>query len=347
MQFKYQVLPLVLPASIIIGSLIIGLLFERWILPKLIQRTSGGRWSGDEVVFKSLKGLIIIWITIAGAYAALLNIPLTPETISSIRTILQIILIFTLAIALARMAAGFIRRYALRSSGAPHAMSIFANAARGVIMAIGLVMILQAVGISITPILTALGVGGLAVALALQDTLTNVFAGIQILLSNQIRHGNYIKLSSGEEGYLADITWRNSTIRMTSNNTIVIPNSKLSSQIVTNYYLPSKELAVFIDVGVAYDCDLEHVERVTVEVGNQVMREAKGGVPEFNTLIRFHTFADSNINFTAILRAKEYTDQPIIKHEFVKRLSERYRIEGIDISYPTQKIFLQRNLESK
>lgn len=347
MQFKYQVLSLVLPVSIIVGSLIIGLFVERWVLPRLTQRVSGGRWLGDEVIFESLKGFFIIWVTIVGIRGAILNTSLQSETVDIIRTLLKIIFVFTLALALARVATGLVRLYALRASGEPHTMSILTNVARGIIIIIGLVMILQIVGISITPLLTALGVGGLAVALALQDTLSNLFAGIQILLSDEIRQGNYIKLSSGEEGYLADITWRNSTIRMTSNNTVVIPNSKLSSELVTNYYLPGKELAVLIEVGVAYDCNLDQVEQVTIEVGNQVMREVSGGVAEFNTTVRFHTFADSNINFTVVLRAQEYKDQPLIKHEFVKRLSERYRNEGIDISYPTQKLLLYRGSQSE
>ena len=97
-------------------------------------------------------------------------------------------------------------------------------------------------------------------------------------------------------------------------------------------------MAVLVQVGVHYDSDLEKVEKVTIEVAKEVMREVKGGVPEFEPFIRYHTFGDFSINFTVILRAKEYTDQYLVKHEFIKRLHKRYKEEGIVIPYPIRAI---------
>ena len=114
--------------------------------------------------------------------------------------------------------------------------------------------------------------GGLAVALALQDTLANLFAGFYVTLARQIRVGDYVRLETGEEGYLVDIAWRATRIRMLPNNTVVVPNAKLAQAIVINYHLPDKELAVLVDLGVDYDSDLEHVERVTCDVAREVMR---------------------------------------------------------------------------
>ena len=115
---------------------------------------------------------------------------------------------------------------------------------------------LNGLGLSITPMLTALGVGGLAVALALQDTLANLFAGVYITIAGQIRVGDYLRLDSGQEGYVADIGWRSTRIRMLPNNLVLVPNAKLSQAIVTNYYLPDRELAVLVEVGVDYGSDL-------------------------------------------------------------------------------------------
>ena len=91
---------------------------------------------------------------------------------------------------------------------------------------------------------------------------------------------------------------------------------------------------MLIDVGVDYASDLAHVERVTIEVGREVMREVNGGVPDFEPFTRYHTFGDSSINFSVILRGKEVVDQYLIKHEFVKRLHARYAQEGISIPFP-------------
>jgi small-conductance mechanosensitive channel len=139
------------------------------------------------------------------------------------------------------------------------------------------------------------------------------------------------------------ITRRNTTIKTLPNNLIVVPNSKLAAAIVTNYYQPEKEMAVLVQVGVSYDSDLKKVEKATIEVAREVMKEVPGGVPEFEPFIRYHTFADFSINFTVILRGKEFVDQHLIKHEFVKRLHERYAKEDIEIPFPIRTIHMRGN----
>ncbi|MBI4473912.1 MAG: mechanosensitive ion channel family protein, partial [Acidobacteria bacterium] len=223
--------------------------------------------------------------------------------------------------------------------------TIFSNLTRLLVWLIGMLITLQTLGISITPILTALGVGGLAVALALQDTLSNLFSGLQVIGSGQVRPGDFIKLDTGEQGYVVDVTWRNTTIRELSNNMIIVPNSKLASSQVCNFDQPGKELAVLVPVGVSYDSDLEKVERITVEVAREVMRTVPGGVRDFEPFIRYHTLADFSINFTVIMRGREFVDQYLIKHEFLKRLHERYRSEEIEIPFPVRTVHVKPDPE--
>jgi len=196
---------------------------------------------------------------------------------------------------------------------------------------LGALVLLQSLGIPITPVLGALGVGGLAVALALQDTLSNLFSGLHLIASRQVRPGDFIQLDSGEEGYVTDVTWRNTTIRELADNMMIVPNSQLAASRVRNYCQPNTELAVAVEVGVDYSCPLEEVERITLEVAREVMEEVPGSVPSFTPLLRFHKFGDCSVDFTVTLRAKEFTDQELIKHEFIKRLHARYEREGIEI----------------
>jgi small-conductance mechanosensitive channel len=104
---------------------------------------------------------------------------------------------------------------------------------------------------------------------------------------------------------------------MLANNLVVVPNAKLAQAIVVNHHLPSSDLAVLVEVGVDYASDLRQVERVVMEVGRDVMAEVPGGGRDLEPFIRYHTFADSSVNFTVILRAKEFVDQYLITHEFV------------------------------
>lgn len=211
------------------------------------------------------------------------------------------------------------------------ATTLTENLVRIVIVILGLLVILGGLGIEITPVLTALGVGGLAVALALQDTLANLFAGFYLTVAKHIHIGNYIKLSSGEEGYLVDIDWRASRLRQLTNNTVLVPNVKFSQSIVTNYHSPDHEMVITIDASVDYTSDLDRVERIATDVARDVMRSVPGGVPAFEPFVRFHTFGDPGIDFSVILRGQEFVDQYLIKHEFVKRLHKRFSAEGITI----------------
>lgn len=205
---------------------------------------------------------------------------------------------------------------------------------RAVVIGLGLMILLDSFGVSITPLLASLGIGSLTVALALQPTLENLFSGIQLITDKPILPGQFVKLESGEEGYVHKIGWRSTWVRMLPNNMVIVPNKMLVNSKIINYYYPDKELVVLVEVGVHYASDLEHVERVTMEVGREVMKNVQGGVKEFEPFIRYHTFADFSINFTVILRAKEFVDNYLIKHEFIKRLNKRYTAEGIVIPFP-------------
>lgn len=95
---------------------------------------------------------------------------------------------------------------------------------------------------------------------------------------------------------------------------------------------------MLVQVGVDYGSDLGHVERVTCEVAKETLHTVPGGVANFEPFIRYHTFGDSSINFTVILRAREFVDQFLLKHEFIKRLHERYEQEGLTIPFPIRTI---------
>ncbi len=233
---------------------------------------------------------------------------------------------------------GLLKEYAGRVEILKASGGIARGFVRVIVMGLGVLILLDSIGVSITPLIASLGIGSLAIALALQPTLENLFAGIQIVIDKPVQVGHFVKLESGEEGYVHKIGWRSTWIRMLPNNIVVMPNKALVNSKIVNYYYPEKELAVLVQVGVHYESDLAHVERVTIEVGKETLKEVTGGAPEFTPFIRYHTFADFSINFTVILRAKEFVDNYLVKHEFIKRLHKRYAREGINIPYPIRAI---------
>lgn len=322
-------------AALPVAGLIVGLLCVRLALRRNQQAKHGHASSFVAAV----REVLVVWLVIAGAYAAIAILPLSRPTNAFAHQVLLVLLIASATLVAARLAAVGVRRFALRAEGSVVYGSIFLNITRLVVISIGLLIILQSLGISITPILTALGVGGLAVALALQDTLANLFAGIHVIASKYVKGGDYVRLDSGEEGYVVDINWRHTSLRQIPDNLILVPNAKLASTIVTNFHRPAQPMGVPVELGVSYDSDLEEVERVTLEVAREALQAVEGGVHSFEPWVWFDEFSDYSINFTVYLRVREYYQQYPLRHDFIKRLHRRYAAEGIEIPFPVQTVF--------
>lgn len=325
-------------AAVLFFVCLMGNIAARLIRGRLSRLASKTAWQWDDVVLDGLKRGLPFWSLLYGFYVAtgFWNVPFHAQEL--INRALYIAGWFSFVLVLAGLAGRIVGMYGEQFQHALPITSLTQNLVKIIIFVIGVLTILNGLGISVTPILTALGVGGLAVALALQDTLSNLFAGFYLTVARQVRIGDYIKLDSGQEGHVVDIGWRSTQIRMLPNNLVVIPNNKLSQAVITNFDLPSRDLAVTIEIGVDYASDLEKVERVTVEVARDVMRQVSGGVGEFEPVIRYHTLGSYSIQFTVVLMAKTFVDQYLIKHEFIKRLVERYRREGITIPFPVQTV---------
>jgi len=199
---------------------------------------------------------------------------------------------------------------------------------------IGITLVLASLGVSITPIIAAFGIGGLAIALALQPTLANLFAGISIIASKQINPGDFVELNDNQAGYIEDIQWRATSIRTLQNNLIIIPNSVFSNLIVMNYSLTPQDLILMIPVNVHYESNLAHVKEVCMEVAKNIQMTEEGGFKEFEPFVRFENFASSSIELTVGIRINEYTKQYNIRSAFIEQLHLRFKQENIVIPYP-------------
>ena len=204
---------------------------------------------------------------------------------------------------------------------------------------IGLAIIFTHFRIQITPLIATLGVGGLAVGLAIKNTLTNFFAGIHLLSDRPISVEDYIEIPKEEiKGYVQDIGWRSTRIKSLAGNIIIVPNSKLAENTIINNYLPKKKLFVVVECGIAYDSDLEKVEKVTLDIAQNIQKTSKGAVRGHKPSFKFRKFSESNIDFSIVLGVENIADKYNVRHEFIKALMKKYRQEEIVISYPVRKI---------
>ena len=207
-----------------------------------------------------------------------------------------------------------------------------------VIYAIGGLMALDFLGVSITPLVAGLGIGGLAVALAIQPTLSSFLSGTYLITEGELNEGDFIELDNGPSGFVIDVGWRSTKIRDRFNNLIMIPNSKMIESVMTNYYSQSKVMTVLVSCGISYESDLRHVERVALEVASGVRDDLEEAQDDYEPLIYFTAFGESNIDFILLLQADDRAASFVVRHELIKRLHERFNQEGIEINYPVRKL---------
>ena len=327
-----------------VSGFLIGLFLHKIIMPLIARLAAKTSIKSDDLIIKTIRKWVIPWFLALGLYLGLKQLNLESRFYLWIENGLLIFYVLSATLIIARVVSGLIKIKAADSDNIIPSSSIISNIVIVIIYCIGLLIILQSQGISITPVLTALGVGGLAVALALQPTLSNLFAGLQIISSGNFNRGNFVKLASGEDGFIEDITWRSTSIRAMSDHIIIVPNSRLADMIVTNYHLPQTELSFSVEVSVSYDSDLNHVENITKAVIKETLNETEGGIKDFEPIIVFYSFGDSRTNLKAILRVNTYAAQFEVKSNFIKKLHARYNAEGINIPNPVRTVLLKKEI---
>ncbi len=338
------------PSLILVPCLVFAVtLGVAWVLRRILL-ASLRAWNRrtntrpGTIVAEALDGPTIIWMFILAGHLAIQSSEL-PSGIIHVwgPNLLMALWAVSLTMMFMRVAGDLVRHYGGQIPGALPVTTLTQNLAQLAVLILGIVLTLGAFGLKITPILTALGVGGLAVALALQDTLSNLFAGFYIAVAGQIRLGDYIKLNSGEEGYVNDISWRSTAIRALANNMIIIPNAKLSQAIVTNYYLPEKRLGVSLQVGVSYGSDIDRVERILLEIAAKGAGDIPGLLANPAPVVMFDPgFGDSSLVLTLGYHVAEFANQYGVRNELRKRIYKRFQEENIDMPFPTRTVYLHQ-----
>ena len=334
-------------AEIVVGTVILALLSKqilRLITTRVVRKT---KTELDDLLVKCLESPVVSLVIVLGVYAAVISLlhshglDLSDKSLSKYAdkanhyalAAMTLIVSWIVLRMFNTSSWWYARTVATTGKSQIDVLRKVINIAGWAIVA---VLVLGQLGYKVTMLMTSLGVAGLAVALALQDTLSNLFSGVYLMADKSVKVGDYIKLDTGQEGFVEDVSWRHTRVRLWENNTVIIPNAKLIQSVITNCELPAHEMSVYVSCGVSYDSDLDEVERVTVDVAKEVLERVPGSVSNFEPVVRFKEFGDSNIDFIVVLRAKDVSSQYLLRHEFVKALHRRYRETGIDISYPVR-----------
>ncbi len=326
-----------LPMGLIIGGMIMGWLAERVVLRGLGVIAERTEWRADNVIVRAFRGVLIFWGLALGVYLASLTVEAFPSFVNWLQNVaLTAAVLLSFFVVLARVSAGLVIAYSRRESSFLPITSIVPTLVRVLVYTIGLLVILNEFGVSITPILGALSLGGLALALGLQDTLANVAAGLYLIASQQIRTGHYVRLETGEEGWVVDIDWRATSIRTIVDSRVIVPNARLASSVVANYHGAPTGLRMRVHVPLPYDTDLARAEAVVLEVAESVAFKGKSKPEAF-----VHTLGEFSVNLTVLLPVRDYYAQFETRSRFLKALILRFQAEGIRVPFPIKEFEME------
>jgi small-conductance mechanosensitive channel len=319
----------------------IAALAFRALLLRALRRWARG--PGAATLLDAVRVPSLLWCLVLGLYVAIevageaARLPLRFGR--ELATILQVAVVLSVTITLAGVVGSLIGAASERRALGGPVTGLAQTAARVTIFVVGLLVLLAALGIQITPLLTALGVGGLAVALALQDTLSNLFAGVHLLADRPIRVGDYVRIADSVEGFVVDVGWRSTRVRTLANNVVIVPNSNVSRSVITNYDLPESRTALLVRVSVGYGADADRVEALLVDEATKAAAEVPGllAVPA-PTARLIPGFGESSLDFTLACQVATFVDQYPVQHELRKRILRRLRAEGVEIPFPVRTV---------
>jgi small-conductance mechanosensitive channel len=334
-----------LALAIFLVALLFAFIAHRFLFPFALRLTIRIPTDLDLKIINATRWPITLGIVILGGYLAL-TVPLGLST--GIQTAASkwfgkaglAVGILALVLVVSQTLDWYLERLASQSRQIldPRLVPLIRRIGTAVVYVLGALLVLDLLSINISPLIAGLGLGGLAVALALQPTLANLFAGTYVMTEGVVSPGDYIELEKSVAGYVVDVGWRSTRIRTWTNNLVVIPNSKFADTIITNYDRPDPPVNVFLTSRVGYESDLHKVERVCHEVMEQVLDESPDGVKEYGEWFAFDGFGESNVDFWMFVQAKDRLSSFTLQSTLVRRLHQRFREESIVINYPVRAV---------
>jgi len=316
----------------ILGIVVLGIALE-WGVRFAQRRADREGWIRTSMVLRTMFWLPIFWCTLFVALLILEEFSEVSAVRSVGRVMVQALLIISIAVVLARIMVKWVRL--VTSKQAVASSSIFNYLINGFAVVIVLMAVLYTLNVSVPIIIVAFLGSTLGLSVALREPLSNLFAGLVLTASGRISPGNFIRLPSGQQGRVMDIEWDVTLIRQLNEGHIIVPNTIMTQAEIINFDWMNSEYVLPVDLGVDYGSDLDQVERVTIEVADNVLRQIYDGVVLAPSYIWYKSFDDSDIRLTVYLRCRNFGDNIKIKHEFLKQINRRYAQEGIVMPFPT------------
>ena len=304
------------PLAWVFGGIVAGLILQFGLLLPLQRIAKRQGWDALRTIAAIVASVIVLWCALAGLYIGLGYVVLTPRTAVFLDRLISSLAILSVTWVLARFLGAAVAAYGRQADKRIFSASLYSNVVQGVVMVVGIITVLGSFGISVAPLLTTLGLGGLAVAIALRDTLANLFSGVHIVASRQVRPGDSVKFDFGVEGEVTDIQWRSTTIRDAQNNTVIVPNEKVAGSVLVNYSLGTRDQLIPVTATVPWKGNYHELEAIA-------SRASRGAA------IALTGVNEASLEVTAYLPVEGVGDRASAAAEFRRRLYDAVRSANI------------------
>jgi small-conductance mechanosensitive channel len=317
-----------------LAARLLSFLFGR-ILARAAQDTVN---TLDDRLVLAIQRPITYALFLIGAYAAIHRAPLPDLWGRRIDATLFVVSVLFVTLALIRGYAIFIEWYTSHAHGAGSGAAAFgpllSKIGRAVIALVSMITILQYLGVNVASLVVSLGVGSLAIGLAAQDTLANLFAGFTLTLDQPFAIGDRIQLATGEVGDVEAIGVRSTRLRTPDETVLIVPNSVLVKDRLVNLSRPTRRLAVRIDLNVPYGTDLAQAK--------SLLAAAAGGSPfvhaESPPAVVVTQLGDSGVSLRLAFQATDYTQAHLARSEVCEAVYKSFLAAGIETPSPALRI---------
>jgi len=313
----------------------------RQVLKPLAKKT---KTKIDDLIIKSLSSIIFYIVLLVGLKVGLQNFELRENVQTVFDGIINTLLILTVTLLLLKIIGNFAQqwmrewKFRTKTTADERLIPLLQKILKGVVIILAIIFVFNAWKINISPLLTTVGIAGLAIGLAVKDTLGNILGGLQLVLDKTFKVGDKVQLESGEMGTILDIGLRSTKLKTYDHEVIFIPNGYLANAKIKNFTHPDVSIRVNVDFGVIYGSDPEKVRQVVLKA----IKKIETVIEEPEPVVQFLKMSDFSLDFVARAWVKSYTEAYSTKLKMTDEIYNALNKANISIPFPTRTVYTKK-----
>jgi len=330
--------------AILVITIIIAYLAKiilKHVLKPLAKKT---KTKIDDLIIKSLSSIIFYIVLLVGLKVSVQNLELKENVQTLFESIINTLLILAVSLLLLKIISNFAKqwmrewKFRTKTTADERLIPLFQKILKTVVIILAVIFAFNAWKINISPLLTTVGIAGLAVGLAVKDTLSNILGGLQLVLDKTFKVGDKVELESGEMGVILDIGLRSTKLKTYDNEMIYIPNGYLANAKIKNFTHPDVSIRVNVNFGVVYGSDPEKVRQVVLEA----IKKIENVIEQPEPVVQFLKMSDFSLDFVARAWVKNYTEAYSTKLKMTDEIYNALNKAKIGIPFPTRTVYTKK-----